>query len=201
MTYMRKNTLRSRGMGWGEERKKRADANAALQHLEAQQIERYNDDMASYQEECATLAADGVPKKFWPKKTTHPIRGRQINQNNSLSHDSPHSPIPMYYTLPIHCHPCQSHCRPGWSLRRLWIWGFWGLIQCTIFSICSYTYNIYYMYFFCDFYCPPLPFIAAAPVSGDSALPDWVLVQKICGNLCKVHKNNKNILQSIWRVC
>ena len=48
------------------------DANAALQHWKAQQIKRYNEDMASYQEECATLAADGVPKKFWPKKPTHP---------------------------------------------------------------------------------------------------------------------------------
>ena len=77
-----------------EERKKKADANAALQHLKAQQIERYNEDMASYQEECATLAADGVPKKFWPKKPTHPTRGRKANQSKLLSHDSPHPPIP-----------------------------------------------------------------------------------------------------------
>ena len=37
---------------------------------------KYNEDMASYNEECTTLAADGVPKKFWPKKPTHPTQGR-----------------------------------------------------------------------------------------------------------------------------
>ena len=55
-----------------EERNKKSDMNAALQHQKAQLIERYNEDMASYDEECAALAADGVPKKFWPKKPTHP---------------------------------------------------------------------------------------------------------------------------------
>jgi hypothetical protein len=44
----------------------------ALQHWKAQQLERYNEDMASYQEECTTLAANGVPKKFWPRKPIHP---------------------------------------------------------------------------------------------------------------------------------
>ena len=46
------------------ERKKKADPNAALEHWKGQLLERYNEDMASYNEECATLAADGVPKKF-----------------------------------------------------------------------------------------------------------------------------------------
>src|SRR5882757_8483132 len=57
---------------WAEERKKKADANAALGDWKARLVERYNEDMASYNEECATLAADGVPKKLWPKKPTHP---------------------------------------------------------------------------------------------------------------------------------
>jgi hypothetical protein len=72
-----------------EERKKKADANAALEHWKAQLIERYNEDMASYKEECATLAADGVPKKFWPKKPTHPTRGRKAincNHHHSILH-------------------------------------------------------------------------------------------------------------------
>ena len=33
----------------------KADANVALQHWKAQQLKRHNEDMASYQEECATL--------------------------------------------------------------------------------------------------------------------------------------------------
>ena len=55
-----------------KERKKKAGANAALGHWKGQLPERYNEDMASYKEECTALAADGVPKKFWPKKPTHP---------------------------------------------------------------------------------------------------------------------------------
>ena len=59
---------------------------------------RYNEDIVSYKEECATLAADGVPKKFWPKKPSHPTRGRKANQLKLLSHDSQHSPIPTTHT-------------------------------------------------------------------------------------------------------
>jgi len=55
-----------------EERKK-VGANAALDHWKSQLVERYNEDMASYSEECATLTADGIPKKFWPKKPSHPM--------------------------------------------------------------------------------------------------------------------------------
>jgi len=77
---------------WAEERKKKASANAALQHQKAQRIKRYNEDMASYQEECTTLAANGVLKKFWPKKPTHPTRGRKANQSKPLS---PNSPPPL----------------------------------------------------------------------------------------------------------
>ena len=70
------------------------DANAALQHWKAHQIEIYNEGMASYQEERATLAADGVPKKFWPKKPTHPTRGRKANQSKPLSINSTPTIIP-----------------------------------------------------------------------------------------------------------
>ena len=51
-----------------QERKRKADASVALEDQKAQLLERYHEDMASYEEECAALAADGVPKKFWPKK-------------------------------------------------------------------------------------------------------------------------------------
>ena len=54
-----------------EERKNKADANAALKDWKAQLIKRY-EDMVSYKEECDALAADGVPKKSWPKKPAHP---------------------------------------------------------------------------------------------------------------------------------
>jgi hypothetical protein len=77
-----------------EERKRKADANAALEDQKAQLIERYKEDMASYEDECAALAADGVPKKFWPKKPTHPTRGRKARQLQRMSLNSPPSPIP-----------------------------------------------------------------------------------------------------------
>ena len=54
-----------------EERKRKADANAALKDWKAQLIKRYDEDMASYKEECNALAAESVPKKFWPKKPAH----------------------------------------------------------------------------------------------------------------------------------
>jgi len=63
-----------------KERRKKADANAALEHRKRQLIERYNEDMASYNEECTTLASDGVPKKFWLKKPTCPTWGRKAKQ-------------------------------------------------------------------------------------------------------------------------
>jgi hypothetical protein len=47
--------------------------------------------MASYKEECTALAADGVPKKFWPKKPTHPTRGRKAKQ---LKPPPINSPLP-----------------------------------------------------------------------------------------------------------
>ena len=50
----------------------KADANVALEHQKRQLLEKYNEDMASYNEECTALAADGVTKKFWPKKPAHP---------------------------------------------------------------------------------------------------------------------------------
>ena len=81
-----------------EERKRKADANVALQHWKAQQLETYSEDMASYQEECATLAADGVPKKFWPRKPTHPTRGRKVNRSKPLSPNSLPLPIPTTHT-------------------------------------------------------------------------------------------------------
>ncbi len=81
------------------ERKKKADANAALEHWKGQLIERYNEDMASYNEECATLAADGVPKKFWPKKPTHPTQGRKAKR---LKPPPINSPLP---SVPTTC-PC-----------------------------------------------------------------------------------------------
>ena len=46
----------------------RRDANAALDHWTSQLVERYNEDMASYSEECANLAANGIPKELWPKE-------------------------------------------------------------------------------------------------------------------------------------
>ena len=76
-----------------EERKK-ADANAALDHWKSQLVERYNEDMASYSEECATLAADGIPKKFWPKKPSHLTRGKKANQLKPLSLNSTPPSIP-----------------------------------------------------------------------------------------------------------
>ena len=76
------------------------DANAALQHWKAQQIERYNEDIVSYQEECTTLAADGVPKKFWPKKPTHPTQGRKANQSK---------PLTINYTPPLIHTTCKHH--------------------------------------------------------------------------------------------
>ena len=76
------------------ERKKKADANAALEHWKGQLIERYNENMASYNEECATLAADGVPKKFWPKKPTHPTQGRKAKQLKPPPIDSPLPSVP-----------------------------------------------------------------------------------------------------------
>jgi hypothetical protein len=82
-----------------EERKRKADANAALEDRKAQLIKGYNEDMASYKDECASLAADGVPKKFWPKKPTHPTRGRKARQLQQMSLNSP-PPIP---TTHPHC--------------------------------------------------------------------------------------------------
>ena len=76
-----------------EERKRNADANAALKDQKAQLIERYNEDMASHKEECAALAADGIPKKFWPKKPAHPMQGRKARQLQPMPLDSPHPPI------------------------------------------------------------------------------------------------------------
>jgi len=55
--------------------------------------------MASYREECATLAADGVPKKFWSKKPSHPMRGKKANQLKPLSLNSPPPSTP---TTPAH---------------------------------------------------------------------------------------------------
>ena len=76
------------------ERRKKADAKEALEHWKGQLIERYNENMASYNEECATLAADGVPKKFWPKKPTHPTRGRKAKQLKPPPNDSPLPSVP-----------------------------------------------------------------------------------------------------------
>ena len=96
---------------------------------------------------------------------------------------------------------------PG--MKSLWIQGFWVLILCIILCICSYTCIVYYMYFFVIFtvllwlsllltwWVVPV----GTPAKIDSALPDWVLTRKICGNFCKVHKNNKNILHYVWTVC
>lgn len=57
--------------------------------------------MASYSEECATLAADGVPKKFWPKKPTHPTWGRKAKQLKPPPIDSPLPSVPP-------THPCHT---------------------------------------------------------------------------------------------
>ena len=83
-----------------KERKKKADANVALEHWKGQILERYNEDTASYNEECATLAADGVPTKFWPKKPTHPTRGRKAKQLK---------PPPIIF--PLHSIPATCPCR------------------------------------------------------------------------------------------
>jgi len=83
-----------------KERKKKADANAALEHWKGQLIERYNEDMASYNEECATLAADGVPKKFWPKKPPHPTRG-SLSHHQSILHFLPYLQIALAALLPM----------------------------------------------------------------------------------------------------
>ena len=56
--------------------------------------------MASYKEECAALAADGVAKKFWLKKPAHPTRGRKARQLRPVSPDS--SPCPIRTTRPHH---------------------------------------------------------------------------------------------------
>ena len=56
--------------------------------------------MAPYNENCATLAAYGVPKKFWPKKSTHPTRGRNTIQLQRPSLNSPPPPLP---TTHPHC--------------------------------------------------------------------------------------------------
>ena len=76
-----------------EERKKKADANAALGDWKARLVERYN-------EECATLAANGVPKKFWPKKPTHPTRGRKAVRLQPPPFNFPHHPVPTTYPHP-----------------------------------------------------------------------------------------------------
>ncbi len=83
-----------------EERKRQADANAVLKGWKAQLFKRYDEDMASYKEECAALAADGVPKKYWPKKPAHPTQGKNAKQLQSMSLNSPPPSIPT--TLP-HC--------------------------------------------------------------------------------------------------
>jgi len=83
-----------------EERKRKANANAALKDWKVQLLERYDEDMASYKEECVILAADGVPKKYWPKKPAHPMRGRNAKQLQPMSHNSPPPLIPT--THPHH---------------------------------------------------------------------------------------------------
>ena len=62
-----------------EERMKKTKANAVLKDWKAGLHERYKEDMAAYSEQCTTLTTDGTPKKFWPKKPPHPLRGRKEN--------------------------------------------------------------------------------------------------------------------------
>ena len=67
-----------------------------MQHRrKAQVIGKYKNDMASYHEQCTTLAADGVLKKLWPKKPPHPLQGKKANWLHLSSPDSslPHIPI------------------------------------------------------------------------------------------------------------
>ena len=58
---------------------KKAKANAVLKDWKAGLLERYNENMASYNEQCATLTANGTQKKQWPKKPSHPLQGRKAN--------------------------------------------------------------------------------------------------------------------------
>ena len=68
--------------------------NIVLGDWKAWLIESYNEDIASYDEEYATLAAYDVPKKLWPKKPTHPTWGRKAIQLQPPSLNFPHPPVP-----------------------------------------------------------------------------------------------------------
>jgi len=62
------------------ERKKTADGNAALEHWKGQLIERYNEDMASYNEGCTTFAAEVSPRNSGQRNLlTQQKAGRQSN--------------------------------------------------------------------------------------------------------------------------
>ena len=63
-------------------------------------IKRDKEEMASYSEECATLAANGTPKRLWPKKPPHPLRGRKANRPQQPSIDYP----PPIVHITCHCY-------------------------------------------------------------------------------------------------
>ncbi len=79
---------------------KKAEANAALKDWKAGLLKRYNENMASYNEQCATLAANGTRKKHWPKKPSHPLRGRNSN-HHSIFHLLTYLLPPLATLLPL----------------------------------------------------------------------------------------------------
>jgi len=158
-----KHRLEEQKEARAEERKK-ADANAALNHWKSQLVERYNEDMASYSEECATLAADGVPKKFWPKKPSHLTRGKKANQLTPMSLNSPPPSIP---TTQAHRTAAPVDVIVAWAMG-LRAPNMRTLRTNSMYNLAFRFLHMYSLLYviFCNFYNMLLPLIAAGPVTG-----------------------------------